>query len=294
MANGTYFTPEVGKTYENRNGFTYTIISANGTDAVVQRLSDGWRHTVVGVKMYDDGKIQWDFSRADGRFMPLDSIVKEEKLRKSVAILLEKAMNQLPETCQAAIDGRPLFFVGGGGIPVEAPAETETTRLVIQSVQKAIVYAIVSNDDETAYLFLDEATAEKYQMPDIGGVFKALKSCGLYHTVKAWVSGPAGSRTTVVTVKETPAGLALVNVGAPLPELGKYNEEHQFEAERNVGTEYKPADPDDFVDFEVIFDIGEERYYYYTQALNSSEALGMFFAAHPHVCFNDVVDVVEC
>lgn len=58
--------PEVGKIYENKNGFKYlcTGICINncGDAAIMENITSGWTCRVYGVKEYPDGKIEWAFS----------------------------------------------------------------------------------------------------------------------------------------------------------------------------------------------------------------------------------------
>lgn len=58
--------PEVGKVYENKNGFKYlcTGIRINncGNAAIMENITSGWTCRVYGVKEYPDGKIEWAFS----------------------------------------------------------------------------------------------------------------------------------------------------------------------------------------------------------------------------------------
>lgn len=45
--------------------------------------------------------------------------------------------------------------------------------------------------------------------------------------------------------------------------------------------------------YRIIFDIQKERYYCDVEALNIDEALGVFFAEHPHITYAMVVDHME-
>ena len=64
--NSKYIIPEVGKVYENKNGFKYRCtglrINACGNAAIMENLTSGWTCRVYGVKEYSDGTIEWAYS----------------------------------------------------------------------------------------------------------------------------------------------------------------------------------------------------------------------------------------
>ena len=61
-------TPEVGRTYLNRNGCTYHCIERiDAETAVMVRELDGWTLTAHRVRQYMDGRIEWDHS-TDGHW----------------------------------------------------------------------------------------------------------------------------------------------------------------------------------------------------------------------------------
>lgn len=79
------------------------------------------------------------------------------------------------------------------------------------------------------------------------------------------------------------------------PELSNYNDEHKWDLdlfrEANKGDDNTPEE--DLDDYEVIFEVNDDRYYCYIFAVNMNEALGLFFKAHPHVTYEMIVDHIE-
>ena len=65
------FTPERGRVYENQGGGTYRCLHAGGflpaCMAVMQNVASGWTFTAHDCGIYEDGRMDWDFS-TDGRF----------------------------------------------------------------------------------------------------------------------------------------------------------------------------------------------------------------------------------
>ena len=55
--------PTIGKIYTNRGGgeFLCKNVLENG-EAIMIRVSDGWRLRAHGVCQYEDGTIEWDYS----------------------------------------------------------------------------------------------------------------------------------------------------------------------------------------------------------------------------------------
>lgn len=45
--------------------------------------------------------------------------------------------------------------------------------------------------------------------------------------------------------------------------------------------------------YEIVFDFENQRYYFFVDAINMDEALGIFFRNHETVTYNDVVDHME-
>lgn len=70
IASGRIFRPGKGKKYENLNGSIYRCLDLpiyNNGVALMQSCSspDGvqaWTFTAVGIRMYEDGRIDWEHS----------------------------------------------------------------------------------------------------------------------------------------------------------------------------------------------------------------------------------------
>lgn len=66
--NKTYFVPQVGQIYQNRNGESYLCLSVetryllSDTAARMRRTSDGWTLVAHGLTRYEDGTIEWNYS----------------------------------------------------------------------------------------------------------------------------------------------------------------------------------------------------------------------------------------
>lgn len=59
----TYITSTVGTGYTNRNGSNYICRALTGTsDAIMERVSDGWTIEAHGIQRYQDGTIEWNYS----------------------------------------------------------------------------------------------------------------------------------------------------------------------------------------------------------------------------------------
>lgn len=57
-------TLEVGTTYLNHGGGKYRCLFSDGkTTAVVRNVASGWTCEVHGTVIYDDGTIEWDYSK---------------------------------------------------------------------------------------------------------------------------------------------------------------------------------------------------------------------------------------
>lgn len=61
-------TPKVNKIYENRNGFLYRCVEVLEDCAVFVCVTSGWTMRVHNVRLYDNGKINWDWSEG-GHFV---------------------------------------------------------------------------------------------------------------------------------------------------------------------------------------------------------------------------------
>ena len=70
------------------------------------------------------------------------------------------------------------------------------------------------------------------------------------------------------------------------PELREYKE-HRLEVSA------RPDDPEWLGCFEIVFEAEEERYYCYIDASSMDEALGRFFALHPHIVYGMIVEHEE-
>ena len=62
MENRHYFRPTVNKVYTNKNGSQYRCLSADGFNAEMMNTESKWRFKALGCQMYDDGKIEWNWS----------------------------------------------------------------------------------------------------------------------------------------------------------------------------------------------------------------------------------------
>lgn len=77
---GSYFVPQVGQVYQNRNDRSYLCLSVekrpllNDTTAQMRRTSDGWTLTAHGLIRYEDGTIEWNYSRP--RWMLMTSVLR--------------------------------------------------------------------------------------------------------------------------------------------------------------------------------------------------------------------------
>lgn len=67
----TEFTPVMGKTYQNRGGGTYRCLEVGGflqlNEAIMQNVKSLWTFKAVGCGIYEDGTIDWNWSK-DGYF----------------------------------------------------------------------------------------------------------------------------------------------------------------------------------------------------------------------------------
>ena len=66
----TRFTPKAGEVYENQGGGPYLCTHTQAAapfSAEMQNTKSGWTFTAKGVGIYEDGRIDWDYS-VGGRF----------------------------------------------------------------------------------------------------------------------------------------------------------------------------------------------------------------------------------
>ncbi len=61
-----------GHVYVNRGGGEFRCERITVTGTYFVNVKSGWRFKAVGVVMYDDGTIEWDYS-TDGRFIKMQS-----------------------------------------------------------------------------------------------------------------------------------------------------------------------------------------------------------------------------
>ncbi|MBQ1576682.1 MAG: hypothetical protein IIZ83_06955 [Oscillospiraceae bacterium] len=70
MKESTPFSPEPGKIYENEGGGVFRCESLSGGnmfDAWMVNVRSGWYFLARGVRLYPDGRIDWNYSTG-GRF----------------------------------------------------------------------------------------------------------------------------------------------------------------------------------------------------------------------------------
>lgn len=53
---------EVGNIYRNRNGKWYLCKSVAGENATMERITDHWTLVAHGIRLYEDGTIEWNYS----------------------------------------------------------------------------------------------------------------------------------------------------------------------------------------------------------------------------------------
>lgn len=68
-----------------------------------------------------------------------------------------------------------------------------------------------------------------------------------------------------------------------------YDEEHM--ADLNREDDGTPIE--DLGRFEIVFDVGDERYYCFIDAINMHEALGQFFSKHENITYLNIIDHME-
>ena len=56
------FEPEEREEYENEGGGTFRCVRSYGTDAVMRNTRSGWEFIAHGIGIYEDGRIDWDYS----------------------------------------------------------------------------------------------------------------------------------------------------------------------------------------------------------------------------------------
>lgn len=61
--NPVKFTPVEGEIYENAGGGRYHCNKSNGNSAEMINVVSGWSCYAVGIVRYEDGTIEWDYSK---------------------------------------------------------------------------------------------------------------------------------------------------------------------------------------------------------------------------------------
>ena len=65
---GKLFIPTVNRVYRNKNGSSYRCVESSPERTVFINILSGWILNAHEVRMYDDGKIDWDYSEG-GHFV---------------------------------------------------------------------------------------------------------------------------------------------------------------------------------------------------------------------------------
>jgi len=68
IATRTKFTPVPGKIYRNTSAACYRCVNVSDEHTATMRSEGGWQFTAHGCGMYEDGKIDWDYSTG-GQFV---------------------------------------------------------------------------------------------------------------------------------------------------------------------------------------------------------------------------------
>lgn len=64
------FIPKENKVYRNLNGSSYKCIESSSEGTVFVNILSGWMFTAHEVRVYEDGRIDWDYSEG-GHFVRL-------------------------------------------------------------------------------------------------------------------------------------------------------------------------------------------------------------------------------
>ena len=81
------FTPTEGDLYENAGGGRYYCDKAYGSDAWMINAASGWSCFAVGIVRYEDGTIEWDYSKHGG-FNPARLAEIRQRQRSMVNAML--------------------------------------------------------------------------------------------------------------------------------------------------------------------------------------------------------------
>lgn len=70
--NRNHFRPREGHIYHNHGGGTFRCMGSimkgwGGWNAIMQNVKSGWTFNAMWIHVYEDGSIDWDFSK-DGRY----------------------------------------------------------------------------------------------------------------------------------------------------------------------------------------------------------------------------------
>ena len=57
-----FFNPQVGRSYTNKNGFSYTCLLSEGNSNADFISKANWRFHAHGCQIYTDGTIEWNHS----------------------------------------------------------------------------------------------------------------------------------------------------------------------------------------------------------------------------------------
>lgn len=100
----------------------------------------------------------------------------------------------------------------------------------------------------------------------------------------------AALRSLLARVTEKMQRMQPEDITVKYPELAKYDaEDHQYDMDR-------PDDDtpvEDLMRCEIVFDVGNKRYYCFADALTMDEALGQFSRQHPHITYDMIVEHLE-
>ena len=84
-----------------------------------------------------------------------------------------------------------------------------------------------------------------------------------------------------------------VGDGGALPELKEYSPYDEGGFWRDLTRAPDAIPGNQLGRYEIIFNVAGQRYYCFADAGNMNEALGQFFAAHPHITYGMIVDHME-
>ncbi len=90
------FAPKFGEVYENAGGGRYLCESRDESvrSAWMVNTASGWSFTAVNIVRYEDGTIEWDYSK-DGSFIPIDDRRKDMIERATIRQKQRSIMNAM-------------------------------------------------------------------------------------------------------------------------------------------------------------------------------------------------------